>query len=289
MKKSGLLLASILMLFSFLTVACGSSEDNEKSGEKTSKKKIELTIDQTTVTTDENGKALIEGTVDSKAKLSIDGTIVKQDSDGRFTFTKIINSDSEARIYAKLIAIRKNYNDEKYTVIINNNSKAYNDNIAKQEAIQKEAAEKAEPESKEAEEKAKQEEVAATKAATNDVNTPSDDTVYGTLASKDSLTKEDDILYKDEELNVLYSIVEKDEIFQVLIQLGDESTFRKDSDKNHLTELARDYMESDITLIQTVSDESFVYESPSINKTYTVDYMLNDEGYVIAIYITQAM
>ncbi|EBD1615663.1 DUF4969 domain-containing protein, partial [Listeria monocytogenes] len=33
----------------------------------------------------------------------------------------------------------------------------------------------------------------------------------------------------------------------------------------------------------------FVYESPSINKTYTVDYMLNDEGYVIAVYVTQAM
>ncbi|HEM2496997.1 TPA: DUF4969 domain-containing protein, partial [Listeria monocytogenes] len=56
----------------------------------------------------------------------------------------------------------------------------------------------------------------------------------------------------------------------------------------HLTELARDYMESDATLIQTVSDESFVYESPSINKTYTVDYMLNDDGYVIAVYVTQA-
>ncbi|MBF2516966.1 DUF4969 domain-containing protein [Listeria marthii] len=283
MKKRGLLLVSILMLFSFLTVACGSSEDNEESGEK-EKKKIELTIDQTTVTTDENGKALIEGTVDPKAKLSIDGTTVKQDSDGRFTFTKIINSDSEARVYAKLIAVRTNYEDEEYSVIINNNSKAYNDNMAKQEAIQNEEAKKTEKERKAAEEKAKQEE-----AATTNENTPSDDTVYGTLASKDTLTKEGDAFYKDEELDVLYSTVENDEIFQVLIQLGDESTIRKDLDKNHLTELARDYMESDATLIQTVSDESFVYESPSINKTYTVDYMLNDEGYVIAVYVTQAM
>ncbi len=279
MKKRGLLLVSILMFFSFLTVACGSSENNEESGKK-EKKEIELTIDQTTVTTDENGKALIEGTVDPKAKLSIDGATVKQDSDGRFTFTKIINSDSEARVYAKLIAVRKNYEDEEYSVIINNNSKSYNDNMAKQETIQKE----------EAEEKAKQEEeAAATKAATTDENTPSDDTVYGTLASKDTLTKEGDAFYKDEELDVLYSTVENDEIFQVLIQLGDESTIRKDLDKNHLTELARGYMESDATLIQTVSDESFVYESPSINKTYTVDYMLNDEGYVIAVYVTQAM
>ncbi|MBC2076828.1 DUF4969 domain-containing protein [Listeria marthii] len=288
MKKRGLLLVSILMLFSFLTVACGSSEDNEESGEK-EKKKIELTIDQTTVTTDENGKALIEGTVDPKAKLSIDGTTVKQDSDGRFTFTKIINSDSEARVYAKLIAVRKNYEDEEYSVIINNNSKAYNDNMAKQEAIQNEDAKKTDKERKEAEEKAKQEEAAAAKAATTNENTPSDDTVYGTLASKDTLTKEGDAFYKDEELDVLYSTVENDEIFQVLIQLGDESTIRKDLDKNHLTELARGYMESDATLIQTVSDESFVYESPSINKTYTVDYMLNDEGYVIAVYVTQAM
>lgn len=124
------------MFFSFLTVACGSSENNEESGKK-EKKEIELTIDQTTVTTDENGKALIEGTVDPKAKLSIDGATVKQDSDGRFTFTKIINSDSEARVYAKLIAVRKNYEDEEYSVIINNNSKAYNDNMAKQETIQK--------------------------------------------------------------------------------------------------------------------------------------------------------
>lgn len=289
MKKRGLLLVSILMFFSFLTVACGSSENNEESGKK-EKKEIELTIDQTTVTTDENGKALIEGTVDPKAKLSIDGATVKQDSDGRFTFTKIINSDSEARVYAKLIAVRKNYEDEEYSVIINNNSKAYNDNMAKQETIQKEEAAKAEKERKEAEEKAKQEEEeAAAKAATTDENTPSDDTVYGTLASKDTLTKEGDTFYKDEELDVLYSTVENDEIFQVLIQLGDESTIRKDLDKNHLTELARGYMESDATLIQTVSDESFVYESPSINKTYTVDYMLNDEGYVIAVYVTQAM
>ncbi|EAF4415918.1 DUF4969 domain-containing protein [Listeria monocytogenes] len=278
MKKRGLLLVSILMFFSFLTVACGSSENNEESGKK-EKKEIELTIDQTTVTTDENGKALIEGTVDPKAKLSIDGATVKQDSDGRFTFTKIINSDSEARVYAKLIAVRKNYEDEEYSVIINNNSKSYNDNMAKQETIQKEEAAKAEKERKEAEEKAKQEEAAAAaKAATTDENTPSDDTVYGTLASKDTLTKEGDAFYKDEELDVLYSTVE-----------NDESTIRKDLDKNHLTELARGYMESDATLIQTVSDESFVYESPSINKTYTVDYMLNDEGYVIAVYVTQAM
>ncbi|MFP3129937.1 DUF4969 domain-containing protein, partial [Listeria monocytogenes] len=147
MKKRGLLLVSILMFFSFLTVACGSSEDNEESGKK-EKKEIELTIDQTTVTTDENGKALIEGTVDPKAKLSIDGATVKQDSDGRFTFTKIINSDSEARVYAKLIAVRKNYEDEEYSVIINNNSKAYNNNMAKQETIQKEEAAKAEKERK---------------------------------------------------------------------------------------------------------------------------------------------
>lgn len=140
MKKRGLLLVSILMFFSFLTVACGSSENNEESGKK-EKKEIELTIDQTTVTTDENGKALIEGTVDPKAKLSIDGATVKQDSDGRFTFTKIINSDSEARVYAKLIAVRKNYEDEEYSVIINNNSKAYNDNMAKQETIQRRSRE----------------------------------------------------------------------------------------------------------------------------------------------------
>lgn len=89
MKKRGLLLVSILMLFSFLTAACGSSEDNEKSGEK-EKKEIELTIDQTTVTTDENGKALIEGTVDPKAKLSIDGTTVKQDSDGDLLLPKLL-------------------------------------------------------------------------------------------------------------------------------------------------------------------------------------------------------
>lgn len=44
MKKRGLLLVSVLMLFIFLTVACGSSEDNEESGE-ISTKEIELTVD----------------------------------------------------------------------------------------------------------------------------------------------------------------------------------------------------------------------------------------------------
>ncbi|TYT89771.1 DUF4969 domain-containing protein [Listeria monocytogenes] len=269
MKKRGLLLVSILMLFSFLTVACGSSEDNEKSGEK-STKEIELTVDDPILPTNENGEATIEGTVDPKSKLTIDGKAVKKDDSGRFTYTYSLTNDNVAEVDVKLLAVRKNYKDEKYTITITNNSKAYNDNMAKQEAIQKEEA-------------------AAAKAATTDENTPSDDTVYGTLASKDTLTKEGDAFYKDEELDVLYSTVENDEIFQVIIQLGDESTIRKDLDKNHLTELARGYMESDATLIQTVSDESFVYESPSINKTYTVDYMLNDEGYVIAVYVTQAM
>ncbi|QWL12657.1 DUF4969 domain-containing protein, partial [Listeria monocytogenes] len=37
MKKRGLLLVSILMFFSFLTVACGSSENNEESGEISTK------------------------------------------------------------------------------------------------------------------------------------------------------------------------------------------------------------------------------------------------------------
>ncbi|MDT0091546.1 DUF4969 domain-containing protein [Listeria marthii] len=283
MKKRGLLLVSILMLFSFLTVACGSSEDNEESGE-ISTKEIVLTVDDPIIPTDENGEATIEGTVDPKSKLTIDGKAVKQDDNGRFTYTYSLTNDNVAEVDVKLLAVRKNYKDEKYTITITNNSKGYNDNMAKQEAIQKEEAEKAEKERKEAEQKAKQEE-----AATTNENTPSDDTVYGTLASKDTLTKEGDAFYKDEELDVLYSTVENDEIFQVLIQLGDESTIRKDLDKNHLTELARGYMESDATLIQTVSDESFVYESPSINKTYTVDYMLNDEGYVIAVYVTQAM
>ncbi|HAA9832575.1 TPA_asm: DUF4969 domain-containing protein [Listeria monocytogenes] len=270
MKKRGLLLVSILMFFSFLTVACGSSEDNEESGEK-STKEIELTVDDPILPTDENGEATIEGTVDPKSKLTIDGKAVKKDDSGRFTYTYSLTNDNVAEVDVKLLAVRKNYKDEKYTITITNNSKSYNDNMAKQETIQKE------------------EEAAAAKAATTDENTPSDDTVYGTLASKDTLTKEGDAFYKDEELDVLYSTVENDEIFQVLIQLGDESTIRKDLDKNHLTELARGYMESDATLIQTVSDESFVYESPSINKTYTVDYMLNDEGYVIAVYVTQAM
>ncbi|HEM2074443.1 TPA: DUF4969 domain-containing protein, partial [Listeria monocytogenes] len=271
MKKRGLLLVSVLMLFIFLTVACGSSEDNEESGE-ISTKEIELTVDDPIIPTDENGEATIEGTVDPKSKLTIDGKAVKKDDSGRFTYTYSLPNDNVAEVDVKLLAVRKNYKDEKYTITITNNSKAYNDNMVKQEAIQKEEAEKAEKERKEAEEKAKQEEeAAAAKAATTDENTPSDDTVYGTLASKDTLTKEGDAFYKDEALDVLYSTVENDEIFQVLIQLGDESTIRKDLDKNHLTELARDYMESDATLIQTVSDESFVYESPSINKTYTVD------------------
>ncbi|ENZ4722342.1 DUF4969 domain-containing protein [Listeria monocytogenes] len=288
MKKRGLLLVSVLMLFIFLTVACGSSEDNEESGE-ISTKEIELTVDDPIIPTDENGEATIEGTVDPKSKLTIDGKAVKKDDSGRFTYTYSLTNDNVAEVDVKLLAVRKNYKDEKYTITITNNSKAYNDNMVKQEAIQKEEAEKAKKERKEAEEKAKQEEeAAAAKAATTDENTPSDDTVYGTLASKDTLTKEGDAFYKDEALDVLYSTVENDEIFQVLIQLGDESTIRKDLDKNHLTELARDYMESDATLIQTVSDESFVYESPSINKTYTVNYMLNDEGYVIAVYVTQA-
>ncbi len=143
MKKRGLLLVSVLMLFIFLTVACGSSEDNEESGE-ISTKEIELTVDDPIIPTDENGEATIEGTVDPKSKLTIDGKAVKKDDSGRFTYTYSLTNDNVAEVDVKLLAVRKNYKDEKYTITITNNSKAYNDNMVKQEAIQKEEAEKAE-------------------------------------------------------------------------------------------------------------------------------------------------
>lgn len=79
--------------------------------------------------------------------------------------------------------------------------------MVKQEAIQKEEAEKAEKERKETEEKAKQEEeAAAAKAAMNDENTPSDDTVYGTLASKDTLTKR--VMHFIKMKHLMYSILQ---------------------------------------------------------------------------------
>lgn len=106
MKKRGLLLVSVLMLFIFLTVACGSSEDNEESGE-ISTKEIELTVDDPIIPTDENGEATIEGTVDPKSKLTIDGKAVKKDDSGRFTYTYSLTNDNVAEVDVKLLAVRK--------------------------------------------------------------------------------------------------------------------------------------------------------------------------------------
>lgn len=114
----------------------------------------------------------------------------------------------------------------------------------------------------------------------------SENRVYGVLKNEKA-EQTSDTFYKETVtpfMNVLYTTVENKEIFLVDVNIS-KLPSDLELDKQHLTELAADYMETDATLIQTKSDTNFIYESASINKKYEVIYTLDDSGQVINITI----
>ncbi|MBC2309290.1 Ltp family lipoprotein [Listeria booriae] len=164
MKKI-LALMGVLLVFSFGLVACGNEQAKgdtqaEKTPKVEEKKDIELTIDQSYIQSDDNGKVVIKGKVDPKASLSSEGKQIAVDSNGSFTYELSFKDDSESEIVATLRAIKEGYNDKDYDVTVYNNSKSYKEKVAKEEAAQKKEAEKIAKENALAAEKAAKEEAA---------------------------------------------------------------------------------------------------------------------------------
>ncbi|MBC1316644.1 Ltp family lipoprotein [Listeria booriae] len=164
MKKI-LALMGVLLVFSFGLVACGNGgakEDTkpEKTPKIEEKKEIELTIDQSYIQSDDNGKVVIKGKVDPKASLSSEGNKIKVDPNGAFTYELSFKDDSESSIVASLRATKEGYNDKDYDVTVYNNSKSYKEKVAKEEAAQKIKDEKIAKENALAAEKEAKEEAA---------------------------------------------------------------------------------------------------------------------------------
>lgn len=224
-------------------------------------------------TTDSSGIPTIEGATQPGTRLVIEDTEMFADSKGHFSYKAAPLSVDEQSKEIKILAKKDGYAQASQTVTVSNKSTTYLEKDAKEQQERK---------------KARAEQAAREKDAIAKEKVPiaSQNTVYGVLDTT-GLTKENDELYKDESNDILYSVVENNNIFQVIIGLGEDSTFDKNKDNSHLMELAMDYMNNDASLVQALSDESFIYNSPSLNKKYQVDFSLGLNQNVVGIYVTQ--
>lgn len=266
MKK--IVFAFFIAILTFAIVGCGNEgtpakkEKSKKENKVTEQKKVhkqiekkdlDFSIHHTKYNTNKDGYVVIKGQINKGASVEVDFDQAKVDEQGNVTFKTKLNKKT-ARKEFNIEGSMEGYNSKTIYVTVNNKSnerKKYLDKLNYQKKHQ-----------------------------------PTDNNVYGKLTNTYDLTKENDELYKDEDKDIMYSIVENDEIYQVSLGLGDDSFFEISKDKNHLIELARDYMEKDATLVQTISDQSFIYKSPKINKKYNVDFELNNDNKVIEILIT---
>lgn len=101
------------------------------------------------------------------------------------------------------------------------------------------------------------------------------DMVYGKL-DIENYKRESDLLYRDEERNVLY-LLAGDEIFQAEVNLDAALGINLEMDQSFLTGHAFDYMAEDASLVQTKSENEFVYESKILGKKYDVLFV-SDTG-----------
>lgn len=125
-----------------------------------------------------------------------------------------------------------------------------------------------------------------------EINTTTDDvkqssieagTVFGTLDTM-KLKKTSDSMYLDEERDVMY-LMAGEEVFQVEVNFDPALGLNVELDKAHLTNHAMDYMAADASLVQTVSEKEFVYESASLGKKYTV--VFSGEEAVTRVIVSQ--
>lgn len=258
MKK--IMFGFVALLLVFGMAACGDSTNSEKpkkekrvEKKELKKEKIDFSVEKKKYKTDKNGYVTIRGNVTPGSSVEVDFDKAKVDDQGNVSFKTKLDKDTNKKEF-NIEASNKDYISKTIYVTVLNKS------IDRKSHLKKVKYEKK--------------------------HTASNDTVYGKLTNTEELTKETDELYKDEKNDIMYSVVENDEIYQVSIGLGDDSFFEISKDKNHLIELARDYMEKDATLVQTISDQSFIYKSPKLNKKYNVDFEVNDDNKVFEVLIT---
>ncbi|TYU05032.1 DUF4969 domain-containing protein [Listeria monocytogenes] len=171
-KKKKKKVASFAMLGTFIIMIIGASilppvetetnkADKDTPSSKVEKKKeIDFTVENSTISSDENGKAVIKGTVDPKAKLIVNGEELTKDSKGAFIYDVILENKLDHSKEITFSASKKGYEDKSYIVTVLNKTKEYQEKVAKEEAAKKAEDEKKAKEAKAAAEKAEKEEAA---------------------------------------------------------------------------------------------------------------------------------
>lgn len=168
-KKKKKKIASFSILGAFVIMILGAAlfppvedetakADKEEINNKIEKKKeIEFTVENSTIDTDDYGKAVVKGTVDPDAKLMVNGEELTKDTKGAFTYDVSLENKLDYSKEITISASKKGYEDTNYIVTILNKTREYKEKIAKEEAAQKAADEKEAEKAKVAAEKAEKE------------------------------------------------------------------------------------------------------------------------------------
>ncbi|WP_228469910.1 Ltp family lipoprotein [Listeria welshimeri] len=168
-KKKKKKIASFSILGAFVIMILGAAlfppvedetakADKEEINNKIEKKKeIEFTVENSTIDTDDYGKAVVKGTVDPDAKLMVNGEELTKDTKGAFTYDVSLENKFDYSKEITISASKKGYEDTNYIVTILNKTREYKEKIAKEEAAQKAADEKEAEKAKVAAEKAEKE------------------------------------------------------------------------------------------------------------------------------------
>ena len=109
------------------------------------------------------------------------------------------------------------------------------------------------------------------------------DKIYGQLDISNK-TKASDNLYKDD--FGLYMVIDNNEIYTVDINFND-LPLDLNIDNSLISEHLHSFMEDDSSLAETIDNTHFIYHSNKINKDYNVTYVLNEQGMLIKINISQ--
>ncbi|EAD4838437.1 hypothetical protein WN83_14250 [Listeria monocytogenes] len=263
--RKGFLIVNLLLAFGFVLAACGNdnvkqkntneTEDKKESNEE--KKDLDFSFDKTEYETDKDGNVEIKGTVTKGADVTLNNTSIDTDENGNILYRTTLDENVD-KLDLNFEAYKEGYESQIITVLLKNNSSSRKDFVTKEQ--QKKDYEKE--------------------------HRPQDNTVYGVLVDKYDLTEESEDLFHDESKNVIYTIVENDIIFQASIELGDDSLYDANKDKTYLLDLASSYMQNDAKLVDTISENSFIYKSSKINKKYNVDFVPDNNNKIIVINIT---
>ncbi|WP_430534420.1 DUF4969 domain-containing protein [Listeria rocourtiae] len=283
MKKI-LILTGVLLIFSLSLVACGKEESRgdtnaEKTPKVEEKKEIELSIDQSYIQSDDNGKIVITGKIDPKAKLSSKGTNIPVDSNGVFSYTLSFEGSLESSIVASLRATRDGYNDKDYDITVYNNSKSYKEKVAKEEANQKIADEKIAKEN---------ELLTETEEKTDDASIQKNNAI-GSQIDTTNLTDNSDGTYTSNDGNLFYMVNESNEIFRIEETLTDSPSFPLD--EHETLSRSQKYLPANATvdknIVEDENTQGFVISTK--DNSFNVMYSdIDEDGTVDKIYISNS-